>query len=311
MRDRWLLLDHYRDRLHWAGALGVLLTFAIGFFLVRRALRPLRNMANSAATVTSDKLHTRIEMNNVPSELEPLIASLNGMLAGLERSFQRLSQFTADLAHDMRTPLANMRGATEVALARPRSTDEYQTLLASNLEECDRLSRMIENVLFLARAEHPQFARNLRAFDAGEELQHIAEYFEGLAEDAGVRIAVHGSAPLTADVELFRRAVSNLLANAVRYTPRDGFITLSVHADGTQVRVCVENEGVPIEASMLERVFDRFYRGDPSRGAASGSAGLGLAIVRTIMELHGGRAYAESDVRSTRFVLSFPDASNH
>ncbi|SAK85745.1 heavy metal sensor signal transduction histidine kinase [Caballeronia calidae] len=313
MRDRWMLLDRYRDRLHLAGAIGVLLTFAIGFFLVRRALKPLRNMANSAATVTSDKLHTRIAMDNVPSELEPLIAALNGMLAGLERSFQRMSQFTADLAHDMRTPIANMRGATEVALARPRSTDEYQTLLASNLEECDRLSRMIENVLFLARAEHPQFARHLREFEAGEELQRIAEYFEGLAEDAGVRIDVRGSAPLKADVELFRRAVSNLLANAVRYTPRDGTITLSVEADAALVRVCIENEGAPIEPSMLERVFDRFYRGDPSRGgagAASGSAGLGLAIVRTIMELHGGRAHAESDARSTRFVLSFPDAAS-
>lgn len=312
MRDRWMLLDRYRDRLHLAGAIGVLLTFAIGFFLVRRALKPLRDMANSAATVTSDKLHTRIEIDNVPSELQPLIVALNGMLAGLERSFQRMSQFTADLAHDMRTPIANMRGATEVALARPRSTDEYQMLLASNLEECDRLSRMIENVLFLARAEHPQFARNLREFEAGEELQRIAEYFEGLAEDAGVRIAVRGSALLKADAELFRRAVSNLLANAVRYTPRDGTITLSVDADAAFVRVCVENEGVPIEPSMLERVFDRFYRGDPSRGgagAASGSAGLGLAIVRTIMELHGGRAHAESDARSTRFVLSFPDAA--
>jgi two-component system, OmpR family, heavy metal sensor histidine kinase CusS len=315
MRDRWRLLDRYRDRLHLAGACGVLLTFAIGFLLVRRALAPLRNMANRAAGVTVDKLHTRIEMKNVPSELDPLIASLNAMLAGLERSFQRLSQFTADLAHDMRTPLANMRGATEVALARPRSTDEYQTLLASNLEECDRLSRMIENVLFLARAEHPQFARHLREFDAGEELQRIAEYFEGLAEEAGVRIAVRGSASLTADVELFRRAVSNLLANAVRYTPRDGVITLSVSNDDARVRVCVENEGAPIEAAMLERVFDRFYRGDPSRGAGrttsttSGSAGLGLAIVRTIMELHGGHAHAESDARGTRFVLSFPGAA--
>jgi two-component system, OmpR family, heavy metal sensor histidine kinase CusS len=309
MRDRWLLLDRYRDRLHFAGAFGVLLTFAIGYFLVRRALRPIRNMATRAANVTSDKLHTRIAMEKVPRELEPLIVSLNGMFAGLETSFQKLSQFTADLAHDMRTPLANMRGATEVALARPRSTDEYQTLLASNLEECDRLSRMIDNVLFLARAEHPQFRRQLRVIDAGEELERIAAYFEGLAEDAGVRLVVRGAAPLTADIELFRRAVSNLLANAMRYTPHGGIITLSVDTDGAHVRVCVENEGDPIDPSLLQRVFDRFYRGDPSRsgsGAASGSAGLGLAIVQTIMELHGGHAHAESDLRSTRFVLSFP-----
>ncbi|SAK56711.1 heavy metal sensor signal transduction histidine kinase [Caballeronia arationis] len=308
MRDRWLLLDRYRDRLHLAGVAGVLLTFAIGYFLVRRALSPLREMAENAAGVTVDKLDTRIAVEGVPSELEPLIVSINGMLAGLERSFQRLSQFTADLAHDMRTPLANMRGATEVALARPRSVDEYQALLASNLEECDRLSRMIENVLFLARAEHPQFSRHMGEFEVAGELHRIAEYFEGLAEDAGVHLTVSGSGHLRADVELFRRAVSNLLANAVRHTPREGAIRLAAHADSAGVRVTVENEGEPIDPLLLERIFDRFYRGDPSRagGPASGSSGLGLAIVRSIMELHGGRVHAESDARNTRFVLSFP-----
>ncbi|VXC95092.1 Sensor protein [Burkholderia sp. 8Y] len=309
MRDRWLLLDRYRDRLHLAGVVGVLLAFGIGFFLVRRALRPLSEIADSAATVTSANLNTRIAMDRVPTELEPLIAAFNAMLAGLEDSFQRLSQYTADLAHDMRTPLANMRGATEVALARARSPDEYQALLASNLEECDRLSRMIENVLFLARAGHPQFAKNMRVFDASEQLQRIAEYFEGLADDAGVRIVVTGQGRVRADIELFRRAVSNLLANAVRHTPRDGVITLSVYADAAFVRVCVENKGSRIDASLLERIFDRFYRVDPSRvvsGRSAGSAGLGLAIVRSIMELHQGLAHAESDARSTRFILSFP-----
>jgi two-component system heavy metal sensor histidine kinase CusS len=285
--------------------------FLMAFYLVRRALAPVREMARSASTVTSDKLHTRIAIDHLPRELDPLVASINGMLAGLERSFQHLSQFTADLAHDMRTPLANMRGSTEVALARTRSAEEYQTLLGSNLEECDRLSRMIENVLFLARAEHPQFARHMRDFDTIAELQRIAEYFEGLADDAGVNIVVSGAAFVTADVELFRRAVSNLLANAVRCTPRQGTIVLSANRDADWMRICVENEGQPIAPQLLERVFDRFYRGDPSRGgpaSASGSSGLGLAIVRTIMELHGGRVYAESDARGTRFVLLFPVA---
>ncbi|WP_250481334.1 heavy metal sensor histidine kinase [Caballeronia sp. GAOx1] len=313
MRDRWILLDHYRDRLQYAGGIGVLLSFAMGFCLVRRALRPLREVARSASTVTSDKLHTRIAMDRVPKDLEALVRSLNGMLAGLETSFQRLSQSTADLAHDMRTPLANMRGATEVALARTRSVEEYQALLASNLEECHRLSRMIENVIFLARAEHPQFARHMREFDAIEELRRIAEYFEGLAEDAGVHISTNGAGRVTADLELFRRAVSNLIANAVRYTPRQGIIKLSARPTPAWLCVCVENDGAPIAPEMLERVFDRFYRGDPSRGgveSASGSAGLGLAIVRTIMELHGGKAHAESDAHGTRFVLSFPIAAD-
>jgi two-component system heavy metal sensor histidine kinase CusS len=207
-----------------------------------------------------------------------------------------------------------MRGAAEVALARPRSVDEYEALLASNLEECDRLSRMIENVLFLARAEHPQFVKHMREFDAARELTHIADYFEGIAEEANVRVSVSGAASLTADLELFRRAVSNLLANAIRYTPPGGEIVLDAHASADAVRITVSNQGKPIAAGDLERIFDRFYRVDPSRSAlpssglsqgSTGSTGLGLAIVRTIMELHGGSAHAESDARSTRFVLTF------
>ncbi len=308
MSDRWLLLDHYRERLYAAGFAGMLLAFLMSYLLVRESLKPLRMIASSAGEVTVNKLDTRIEARDVPQELQALVDSLNGMLGGLERSFQRLSQFTADLAHDMRTPLSNLRGATEVALARPRSAEEYQGVLASNLEECDRLSRMIENVLFLARAEHPQFAKNMRDFDVEDELSRIADYFEGIAEDAGVRIRVIGGGHLKADVELFRRAVSNLLANAVRYTPRGGEITLAAAEGADGLRVSVANEGEPIDTALLERIFDRFYRVDPSRtnsARSSGSTGLGLAIVRTIMELHGGRVHAESDAQGTRFILTF------
>ena len=317
MSDRWLLLDRYRDKLHMAGVAGVALAMLLGYLLIRAALRPLRDIAASASLVTVNRLHTRIAVARVPSELETLVASLNAMLERVDHGFQRLSRFTADLAHDMRTPLSNMRGAAEVALARPRSVDEYESLLASNLEECDRLARMIENVLFLARAEHPQFVKQLREFDAGQELTHIADYFEGIADDANVRVRVRvsGAASLTADLELFRRAVSNLLANAIRYTPRGGEIVLDASASADTVRVTVENQGQPIAAEHLERIFDRFYRVDPSRSSlpssglsqgSTGSTGLGLAIVRTIMELHGGSVHAESDARSTRFVLLFP-----
>jgi two-component system, OmpR family, heavy metal sensor histidine kinase CusS len=307
--DRWLLLRKYRDRLFLASGAGALLAFLMSYLLIRQSLKPLRDIARSAADFTTDNLSARIEVRKVPRELETLIASLNGMFSGFEHGFNRLSRFTADLAHDMRTPLANLRGSTEVALARPRSSEEYQTLLASNLEECDRLSRMIENVLFLARAEHPHFSRQLLQFDADEELLKIADYFEGIAEDAGIRIRVTGHARLKADIELFRRAVSNLLANAVRFTPRNAEIMVSVAERDGAVRVEVANEGIPLDANLLERVFDRFYRADPSRtngASASGSTGLGLAIVRTIMELHGGKVHAESEPQGTRFILTFP-----
>ncbi|MFL9868667.1 heavy metal sensor histidine kinase [Paraburkholderia fungorum] len=314
MNDRWRLLDRYRDKLNLAGAAGVILAVLLSYLLIRAAMRPLRDIAASAARVTVNRLDTRITVARVPSELDALVNALNAMLERVDRGFQHLSRFTADLAHDMRTPLANMRGAAEVALARPRSTDEYESLLASNLEECDRLARMIENVLFLARAEHPQFVKHMREFDAAQELTRIAEYFEGIADDAHVRVQVTGAAMLTADLELFRRAVSNLLANAIRYTPQDGEIVLEVRAFADAVRVTVSNQGQPIAPEHLERIFDRFYRIDPSRSAlpsagspqgSTGSSGLGLAIVRTIMELHGGLVHAQSDAQSTRFILTF------
>jgi two-component system, OmpR family, heavy metal sensor histidine kinase CusS len=280
--------------------------------LSREALRPLREIAAKAATITVERLDKRIEVDNVPSELNALTHSLNAMLDRLHRGFERLSEYTTDLAHDMRTPLSNLRGATEVALARERSIDEYQTLLASNLEECERLSRMIESVLFLARAEHPQFVTRLRKLDAAKELTHIAQYFEGVIDDAGIRLTVEANqnASVCADVELFRRAVNNLLANAIRYTPPGKDIVLKAMQTSNETRITVANEGTPIDPSSLERIFDRFYRGDPARKSDSksvGSAGLGLAIVRTIMELHGGAARAESDAVSTRFILTFPN----
>jgi two-component system heavy metal sensor histidine kinase CusS len=314
MTDRMLLLKYYRARLEMAGAGGLILAMLLGYLLIRAAMRPLRDIAASASLVTVNRLNTRIAVTRVPSELEALVGSLNAMLERVDHGFQRLSRYTADLAHDLRTPVANLRGATEVALARPRSVDEYQVLLASNVEECDRLSKMIENVLFLARAEHPQFVKHMHEFAADEELRRIAEYFEGIADEAHVRLRVTGAATLTADLELFRRAVSNLLANAIRYTPHDGEIVLDSSASGNEVRVSVTNPGVPIAAEHLESIFERFYRIDPSRSslpasglsqASTGSAGLGLAIVRSIMELHGGSVRAESDTHGTRFILTF------
>ena len=309
MTDRGVLLDHYRERLYAFGFGGMLLALLLGWMLSREALRPLREIAASAATITVERLDTRIEVNDVPSELRVLTLSLNAMLDRLHRGFERLSQYTADLAHDMRTPLGNLRGATEVALARDRSVDEYQQLLASNLEECDRLSRMIESVLFLARAEHPQFVTRLRELDAAKELMHIAQYFEGLADDSNIRLRVAADARVCADVELFRRAVSNLLANAIRYTPPGKEIVLQATQTSNGTLITVTNEGTPIDPALLERIFDRFYRADPARKSdlkSVGAAGLGLAIVRTIMELHGGTVRAESDALSTRFVLTFP-----
>lgn len=309
MRDRWRLLHTYRDRLYLAGAIGALLAFSMAWLLLRASLAPLAELARGAAPVTVGRLHTRLAVADAPREVLVLQEALNTMLGRLDEGFARLSQYTADLAHDLRTPLSNLRGTTEVALSAPRDAAAYHAALISNLEECERLERMITNVLFLARTEHPDFIVARQAFDAPAELGRIAAYFEGVAEDAGIALHVQGHALLRADVVLFRRAVNNLLANALRYTPAGGAITLSARRAGEAVVVTVANEGTPVPGALLERLFERFYRADPARRSdprAAGSAGLGLAIVRNIMSLHRGSARAESDAGSTRFILSFP-----
>ncbi|MEN2471715.1 heavy metal sensor histidine kinase [Burkholderia sp. GS2Y] len=307
MSDRAELLDGYRDKLKIAGGLGALFAMLLSYWLIRSALAPLREIVANTGRITVDKLDTRLDASRAPRELTALVDAQNAMLGRLQQAFGHLSQFSADLAHDLRTPLNNMRGATEVALARPRSADEYQALLESNLEEYDRLARMIENVLFLARAEHPGFVTRQRAFDVHDELERIAGYFEGLADEAGSTLRVDGHGRLTADLELFRRAVSNLLANALRYTPAGGVIALRVDEMADAVCVVVSNPGEPIDPALLPRIFDRFVRGDPARsgGVPGGTAGLGLAIVRSVMELHGGTARVESDAGGTRFILTF------
>ncbi|QVN22957.1 heavy metal sensor histidine kinase [Burkholderia pyrrocinia] len=307
MSDRAALLDGYRDKLKIAGGLGALFAMLLSYWLIRKSLAPLREIVANTGRITVDKLDTRLDASRAPRELTALVDAQNAMLGRLQQAFGHLSQFSADLAHDLRTPLNNMRGATEVALARPRSVDEYQALLESHLEEYDRLARMIENVLFLARAEHPGFVTRQRAFDVHDELERIAGYFEGLADEAGSTLRVDGHGRLTADLELFRRAVSNLLANALRYTPAGGVIALRVDETADAVYVVVSNPGEPIDPALLPRIFDRFVRGDPARsgGVPGGTAGLGLAIVRSVMELHGGTARVESDAGGTRFILTF------
>jgi two-component system heavy metal sensor histidine kinase CusS len=299
MSDREALLALYRDTLYLTTLCALLAAAALGYLAVRTSLRPLRDIAGSAAHVTVGKLDTRIPSGRVPRELEALVDALNSMLARIEIGFERLSQFTSDLAHDLRTPLGNMRGASEVALARSRSADEYQAVLVSNIEECERLSRMVENVLFLARADNPQYVTTAADFSVRDEIQRVAEYFEGIADDAGIAIRVMASGQLHADV-------SNLLANALRYTPRGKTVSITAHGTTDGVTVTVANPGTPIPPEHLSRLFDRFYRVDGSRSNSAGSTGLGLAIVRTIMELHGGSASVESDAAATQFHLHFP-----
>jgi two-component system heavy metal sensor histidine kinase CusS len=307
MMERSRLLSAYRQRILVLTAAAAALFAVLGYLLVRRGLRPLSRLAAQAETVNVDKLAARIDAAGVPSELAPLIAALNAMLDRLERGFTRLSQVSADMAHDLRTPISNLLGQTEVALRQPRSAEQYETLLASNLEELQRLSRMTDNMLFLARAEHADTALERNTLDVSDELQRVADYFEGLAEERGLHIAVQGEGAVWADSMLLRRALANLIANAVRHADQGSVIVLRSTRDEGGVTLSVENRGPTIDAHHLARIFDRFYRVDASRGGSSEASGLGLSIVRSIMALHQGRWQASSAEGRTRFSLFFPD----
>ncbi|WP_076591328.1 heavy metal sensor histidine kinase [Herminiimonas arsenitoxidans] len=306
--DRMELLDAYRVEVWGAAISGTLLAALLGYLLVHQGLRPIRTIASKARSITVHRLDTHLDIDSAPQELHELVQAFNAMLDRLSSSFQRLNQFSADLAHDLRTPLNNLMVQTQVALTKARTTDDYQSLMISNIEEYERLAHMVESMLFLARAEHTQVTVNKKEINSVEQLQRIADYFEGVAEEAGVLITVSGSGSIYADAVLLRRAISNLMANAIRYTPIGGTISLRAEPILSGSIVSVTNPGVGIDEEHIPRLFDRFYRADTARSNSASSTGLGLAIVQSIMLLHSGKADATSKINElTCFTLTFPN----
>ncbi|MEK2605467.1 heavy metal sensor histidine kinase [Burkholderia arboris] len=304
--DRHSLLESYRVDIWLAAAVGALLVGALGYAVASRGLRPVESLGRQTSRIEAHNLNARLDARGGPIELRELATSVNRMLDRLERAFVRLSQFSSDLAHDMRTPLANVISSSQITLSRARSTEEYEALIDSNIEECERLQRMIENMLFLARTDNARQHLKATALDAGSELRRLASYFQALADEAGVRIDVQGEAPVIADATLFRRAVSNLASNALEHAEAASTIELAVSTQGNFAVVEVTNRGVAIPPEQVERIFERFYRIDSSRHGAARNAGLGLAIVKSIMELHRGKVEVASRDGRTTFALYFP-----
>lgn len=303
--EREQMLASYRIRLYGAVGFGALMAFGLGLLLLRRGLTPLRDLARAMAGIDPRSLDQRMSADHVPAELKEPVQALNAMLARLEDSFARLSQFSADLAHEIRTPLHNLLGSNSLALNQSRSAAEYQEVLASNIEEYERLNRMAENLMFLARAEHGQRPLQLHVLDLGEVGDGLCEYFEALAEDRQLRLDNQLGGPLTADLQLLQRALGNLLANAVRHAQPGSTVRLLRHDDAEYGWIGVHNLGPAIDPQHIDKLFDRFYRVDPSRAQPGDSGGLGLAIVHSIMHLHGGQVRVVSNDSGTLFELGF------
>ncbi|RBC01771.1 HAMP domain-containing protein [Pseudomonas sp. MWU12-2115] len=305
LTEREQMLASYRLRLYLAVGLGALLAFALGLVLLRRGLQPLRQLSAAVRGIDLRSLDQRLPASGTPAELLEPVQALNGMLARLDDSVQRLSQFSADLAHEIRTPLHTLLASNGQALNHPRSTAEYQELLASNMEEFERLKRMAENLMFLARAEQAERALDLQTLDLHSVGSELCDYFEALADDRQLHLENQLHGELLADQQLLQRALGNLLANAVRHADEGTLISLRRRDEPGVCWLQVHNHGPVIAPEHLGKLFDRFYRVDPSRTQPGDSGGLGLAIVQSIMQLHGGRVRVSSDVTGTVFELGF------
>lgn len=287
-------------------ALGTLASALLAWFVARRALAPLGEVAARAGEVTARRLGERLDLQDAPLEVRGLADSINRMLERLEESFQALEQFSADIAHELRTPLNNLLLQTQVTLSRPRQAAEYQDALHSNLEELERLQHMVSDMLFLARADRGMIEVNVEAIDLRPEIESIAEYFEAAAAEKSQRIVVRGEGRIDADRLMVRRAVNNLLSNAVRYSTHGATIEVAIANEGGGPAITVSNPGENIPADELRRLFARFSRRDVSRGRDVEGAGLGLAIVESIMKLLGGTVNGTSEHGAVTFALRFP-----
>lgn len=303
-------LESFRRSLWMIMVLAGAVTLLSAWYGVHQGHAPLRGLSEAMSDIQADRLHVRLDPNTMSAELKALVVSFNHMISRLEDSFVRLSHFSADIAHELRTPLTNLITQTQVGLGKSRSLEEYRELLYSNLEEQERLTKMVNDMLWLAQSEHGLLKPVREPLDLVQEVRAIFEFFEALAEEKDIRLRVEGSpATVVGDRAMLRRVLSNLLSNALRHTSAGEEVRVRVEGSEQGVCLSVENPGSDIPAEHLPRLFDRFYRVDPSRQRQSEGAGLGLAIVKSIVEAHKGTIDVTSGRGMTRFTISLPSAT--
>lgn len=275
--------------------------------IARRGLAPLQNLTNAIEKIHIKNLNCPIPTEKSPIELLKLINAFNDVMTRLEKSFKQLSQFSADLAHELRTPVHSLMNQLEITLSKPRTIEEYNIVLLSSLEECTNLGQLIDRLLFLARTENPTVAIEKIEINTEDEIANICDFFEAAAEEKNITITHEGNTTIYADRILFQRALSNLISNAVKYTPINGKIFIHTYLQEHNVIIEIRDTGCGIPPEHLNNIFDRFYRAEFARSKHTGGHGLGLAIVKTIMEIHGGSVEVSSIMNEgSTFKLIFP-----
>lgn len=273
---------------------GSLCAVIFGHFIARNGLNRMREFEDKMEKITADSLHERINLNEWPKELKSFGKKFNTMLDRIQSSFIQLSQFSSDIAHELRTPVNNLRGITEIALSKEKYSDEYRQILEKYMNEYQHLSKLIENLLFLARSDHGQLTLKKEAINAQEEILNICDYYQAVAYENKIELTCIGNANISADPTHFKRVISNLISNSLNYTQPNGKISINIESMDQWAKISIHDTGVGITDEHITRIFDRFYRIDSSRSSQSGGLGLGLAIVKSIVDLHKGKIVIES-----------------
>ena len=312
MEHHLLFLENFTRSLWLIMSMAGILTLMAAWLGVLQGHAPLRSMIESMSDIQTNRLHIRLDPEAVPLEIKALVISFNHMIERLEDGFSRLSHFSADIAHELRTPLTNIITQTQVGLSQARTREEYRELLYSNLEEQERLAKMVSDMLWLAKSDHGQIKPVTAPINLTEEIQELFDFFSALAEDNGVKLRMQGEPiSISGDRTLLRRALTNLLSNAIRHTSKGQAVIVELSKNSVgEVSIAVENQGNDIPQLHLMHLFDRFYRVDPSRQRHSEGAGLGLAITKSIIEAHGGQISAKSGNGLTCFSISLPTNLN-
>ncbi|WP_218310421.1 heavy metal sensor histidine kinase [Alteromonas antoniana] len=300
-------MEEFEKTLWGIIVLSGIITILVARFAVYRGHSPLRRLSRKIGSITADKLDIRLDPTDVPVELANLVESFNAMIERLESGFERLSHFSADIAHELRTPITNLTTQTQVILNQPRSTNDYSEILYSNLEEYERMSKMVSDMLLLAQTEHGLVKPKAEVIDCHKEIGKLIEYFELLAEEKHIYIQLLGdNGEIMCDKSMFRQALCNLLSNAIRYAPDYAEVTVAIQMVHKEAQISISNPGPKIPETQLLRLFDRFYRADPSRNRDGQGAGLGLTIARSVLEVNRGRIRVESSEQKTTFTAILP-----
>lgn len=289
-----------------AGSLAMLLTLALSRLATRHGLRPIGHLSTQAASIAPSSLALRLNIRGIARELEELAQAFNGVLDRLESAYRQIEAFNADVAHELRTPLATLISGTQLALLADRPLMHLRATLESNLEELESLKSLVNDMMFLAHSDHDAVVEDMVDTNLRSEIQKVFEFYDALLDDSGLKAFIEGQAAAHCSPALIRRAISNLLSNAIKFTAAGESIKLSLTANDSIVEIAVANPGSPIPTKTRERMFDRFYQADPARVRSGDSHGLGLAIVSAIAKMHGGRAFCESADGMTRVGIRIP-----